>query len=126
MAISEAVQDGFAAPSFSYHAIVSSITEAETISRSPSPSISATWTSYAPSALVAITVLVNVGSAAPLFSSQPIVSSFSEAPTISKSPSPSISATVISLTESAFVIMVAAVKDGLTLPSFSYHLIVSS
>ena len=29
------------APTFSYHAIVSSLKEAETISRSPSPSISA-------------------------------------------------------------------------------------
>ena len=45
--ISVAVQEGSAAPSFSYHAIVLSPLDAETISRSPSSSISAAYTSYA-------------------------------------------------------------------------------
>ena len=106
--------------------MVSSKDDAETISKSPSASKSATCTSFALSALVAITDLVNVGSAAPSFSYQAIVSSFSEAERISKSPSLSISATVISLTESALVAIVAAVNVGFILPLFSNHLMVSS
>ena len=74
---------------------MSSVAEAETISKSPSPSTSAIETSCAPSALVDITTVVNVGFAAPLFSYKAILSSPAEAETISKSPSPSISATSI-------------------------------
>ena len=49
---------GFAAPSFSYQAIVSSLSDADIISKSPSPSKSATCTSVAQSALVAISEAV--------------------------------------------------------------------
>ena len=59
--ISVDFQDGFAAPSFSYQATVSSLSETDTISKSPSPSISEIEISWAPSAVVAITALVNVG-----------------------------------------------------------------
>ena len=52
-------------------------------------------TSDAPSALVVISAAVNVGSAAPSFSYQAIVSSKAEAEIISKSPSPSTSAYVL-------------------------------
>ena len=72
--------------------MVSSLEEADRISISPSPSISAAKTDCAPSALVAISAAVQVGSAAPLFSYHAMVSSSKEADTISISPSPSISA----------------------------------
>ena len=75
MAISAAVKLGSAAPLFSYQEIVSSSLDAATISISPSLSISATKTSLGPSAEVAIVVAAKVGSAAPLFSSQVILSS---------------------------------------------------
>ncbi|MED5419916.1 MAG: hypothetical protein VYD01_00525, partial [Pseudomonadota bacterium] len=65
VAMSAALQLGFAAPSFSYQAMVSSTAEAETISRSPSPSRSATYTSLAASALVAMSAALQVGSLAP-------------------------------------------------------------
>ena len=93
MAISAAVQDGSAAPSFSYQAMVSSLKEAETISKSPSPSISAISTLIAPSVLVLISAAVQDGSSAPSFSYQAMVSSCLEVDTISKSPSLSRSAT---------------------------------
>ena len=92
VAILAAAQVGSAAPLFSYQAMVSSRKEAETISISPSPSISAAKTELAPSALVAILAAAQVGSAAPLFSYQAMVSSSEEADTISISPSPSMSA----------------------------------
>ena len=72
--------------------MVSSLEEADTMSISPSPSISAAKTDCGLSALVAITALVQEGSAAPLFSYQAMVSSLMEADIISISPSPSISA----------------------------------
>ena len=103
MAISAAVHDGSAAPSFLYQAIVSSPEEAETISKSPSPSISATLTSLAPAAEVAISAAVQDGLVAPSFSYQAMVLSRREAETISKSPSPSISATWTFLAPSADV-----------------------
>ena len=93
--ISVAAQDGLAVPSFSYHAIVLSPEEAETISKSPSRSISAICISLATFAEVLISAAVKAGVhvAAPSFSYQAIVSSLLEAETISKSPSPSKSAT---------------------------------
>ena len=91
VAISDAVQLGSEAPSFSYHAIVSSTREADRISISPSPSISAAKTSYAPSALVAISEADQLGFALPSFSYHAIVSSLYETETISMSPSPSMS-----------------------------------
>ena len=87
------VQLGFAAPSDSYQAIVSSLYEAETRSISPSPSISEAKTSLALSAPVSISAAVQLGLAAPSFSYQAIVLSNLEAEIISKSPSPSISPT---------------------------------
>ena len=63
--------------------MVSSLADADSISRSPSPSISAIVTAIAPSALVAISAAVHVGSAAPLFSYQATVSSLKEAETVS-------------------------------------------
>ena len=105
---------------------MSSRGDAETISKSPSPSTSATFTSWAPSAFVAISAAVNVGLAAPSFSYQAIVSSSAEAEMISKSPSPSISTTVIPLAPSADVDITEEVKEGFSLPSFLNHLIESS
>ena len=87
-----AVQVGFASPLFSYQAMVLSLKSADTISISPSPSISATWTSLAPAALVDISAATHVGFASPLFSYQAMVLSLKSADTISISPSPSISA----------------------------------
>ena len=59
--MSVAVQEGLEAPSFSYHATVLSSHDAETMSRSPSLSMSATWISYAPSAEVAMSDAVHEG-----------------------------------------------------------------
>ena len=59
--ISAAVKLGLAFPSFSYQAMVLSSREAERISISPSPSISAAKTENAPSADVAISAAVKVG-----------------------------------------------------------------
>ena len=50
-----------ATPSVSYQAMVSSPDDADTISRSPSPSTSATYTDLAPSALVSMSVPENEG-----------------------------------------------------------------
>ena len=55
-----------------------------------------------------------------------MVSSFSEAEIISRSPSPSISAAKTDRAPSADVAISAAVKVGLAFPSFSYHAMVSS
>ena len=85
------VQLGFAAPSDSYQAIVSSLYEAETRSISPSPSISEAKTSLALSALVSISAAVQLGFTEPSFSYQAIVSSLSDAERISISPSKSTS-----------------------------------
>ena len=126
VAISAAVQEGSAAPLFSYQAIVSSSTEADTISISPSPSISAAKTENAPFALVAISEAVKEGSAAPLFSYQAMVLSFKEADIISISPSPSISAAKTDLAKSAFVAISEAVQVGSTAPLFSYQAMVLS
>ena len=126
MTISEDVQDGLAAPLFSYHAMVSSAYDAETMSRSPSPSISATCTSRAASAVVAILAEVHDGSAAPSFSYQAMVSSSDDAETMSRSPSPSISATCTARAEFALVAISAEVHDGSAAPSFSYQAMVSS
>ena len=90
--ISVAVKVGFALPSFSYQAIVLSFSEAETMSKKPSLFKSATKTPLTKSASVAISEAVKVGSDAPSFSYQAIVSSFAEAETISISPSLSMSA----------------------------------
>ena len=57
---------------FSYQAILSSLSDAEIISLSPSLSISAAKTETAPAALVDIVRTVKLGSAAPLFSYQAI------------------------------------------------------
>ena len=67
--------------------MVSSLAEADNMSRSPSPSKSAIVTALAPSAVVAISTAVQVGSFAPSFSYQAMVSSLKEAETISRSPS---------------------------------------
>ena len=65
----------FSDPSFSYQLISFASIPVATISISPSLSISATNTSLGPSAEVAIVVAAKVGSAAPLFLSQVILSS---------------------------------------------------
>ena len=93
VAMSAAVHEGLAAPSFSYHAMVSSFNPAETMSMSPSLSMSATWISYAPPAEVAMSAAVHEGLAAPSFSYHAMVSSSRDAETMSRSPSPSMSAT---------------------------------
>ena len=106
-----AVHVGLAAPLFSYQAMVLSRAEAEIISISPSPSMSSAKTKNAPSALVAITFLVQVGFASPLFSYQAMVSSANEADRISISPSPSMSAAKTDLGASVFVAISVVVKD---------------
>ena len=106
--------------------MVSSLKEAERISMSPSPSISAAKTDCAPSADVAISAAVQVGFALPSFSYQAMVSSSSEAERISMSPSPSISAAKTVTAPLADVAISAAVQVGFTLPSFSYQAMVSS
>ena len=78
--------------SASYHARVSSSTDAETMSRSPSPSMSPTKTSRAPVAEVVMSVPDQDGSAAPLFWYHAMVWSKADAETMSRSPSPSKSA----------------------------------
>ena len=120
VAISAAVQEGFAAPSFSYQAIASSSAEADTISISPSPSISATTTDLAPSALVAISAAVQEGFAAPLFSYQAIASSIPDADTISISPSLSISAIKTPEAPSVDVETVLATNDDVASPEVSF------
>ena len=126
VAISAAEKEGSLAPLFSYHAIASSAYDAETISRSPSLSKSATWTIHAPSALESIVCNVKEGFAAPLFSSHEILSSNSDAETISRSPSLSISAATTDRAPSMFVAISIAVNDGSDAPLFSYHAMVSS
>ena len=87
-----AIKMGSEVPSFSYQAILLSILDALTISRSPSPSMSAAKTERAPSADVVMVRAVKLGSAAPSFSYQAILSSLYEAERTSRSPSLSISA----------------------------------
>ena len=65
VAISTAVQDGSAAPLFSYQEMASSSCDAETISISPSLSISAAKTDLAPSAAVEIVLATNDAVAKP-------------------------------------------------------------
>ena len=88
--VTEEVED--VVQSVSYHATVSSPNDAETTSRSPSPSISATYTPRAPLALVAMVTGVKDGFVPPLFSYHVMALSFSDAETMSMSPSPSTSA----------------------------------
>ena len=126
VAMSAAVHEGSAAPSFSYHAMVSSKYDAETMSRSPSPSMSATYTDFAPEAEVAMSVAVHEGLAAPSFSYHAIVLSDSDAETMSRSPSSSMSATWTDIGLSAEVATTFSVHDGFAAPSFSYHAMVSS
>ena len=126
VAMSTATHVGSAAPSFSYHAIVWSFSAADTISRSPSPSMSAANTDFAPSAVVAMVAAAQEGSAAPSFSYHAIVSSTFSAEIMSRSPSPSMSATNTDLAPDAEVLMSAAVQEGSAAPSFSYHAIVLS
>ena len=124
--MSDAVHEGLAAPSFSYHATVSSSYDAETMSGSPSPSMSATWTDIGLSAVVATTFFVHDGFAAPSFSYHAMVSSSRDAETMSRSPSPSMSATYTQPAPLSVVEMSDAVHEGLAAPSFSYHATVSS
>ena len=135
VSMSAAVQDGLAAPSFSYHAMVSSSADADTMSRSPSPSMSATKTERALEAFVAMSAAAHVGLAAPSFSYHAMVSSTPDAETMSRSPSPSMSATTTEYAPSAEVAMSAAVHDGLAMVNdvtqvlvsvCSYHAMVSS
>ena len=86
------VKVGSAAPSFSYHAILSSPWLADRMSRCPSLLTSPATTVRAPSAVVEMTISVNVGSAAPSFSCQAIVSAPCVADKTSMSPSSSTSA----------------------------------
>ena len=109
--------------SVSYQVILE---EPEMISISPSPSMSAAKTEFAPPASVSISAAVQEGSEAPSFSYQAIVLSFLEAESISMSPSPSISAAKTAVAASADVAISAAVKVGFALPSFSYQAMVSS
>ena len=121
-----AVQVGSALPSFSYQTIVSSFKEADTISISPSPSMSAAKTFLESSAVDAISAAVQLGSALPSFSYQAIVLSLKEAETISRSPSPSISSTKTVLTSSTPVAIFAPTspfQPGFAPPLFSYHII---
>ena len=121
-----AVKLGSEAPLFSYQAILSSLYEADNTSRSPSLSMSAAQTPYATSAEVVMVLAVKLGSEAPSFSYQAILSSMTEADTTSRSPSLSISAAQTEWAPSAEVVMVLAVKLGSEAPSFSCQAILSS
>ena len=90
--------------------MVLSLAEDDTISISPSPSISAAKTEFAPAALVAISAAVQVGFASPLFSYQAMVLSALEADRISISPSPSISAAKTPYARAASVAISVAVE----------------
>ena len=68
-------------PSFLYQAILSSLTDAERASMSPSPSTSVAKTEMAPSAAVEITRSVKVGGKPPSLSYYAIVSSSRDAET---------------------------------------------
>ena len=75
-----------------YNSTALPLNNAETMSRSSSPSISATNALRAPFADELTIISVHVGSMAPSFSHIAMVLSLSTAETISRSPSPSISA----------------------------------
>ena len=92
-----------AAPSFSYQAIVLSNQDAESTSISPSPSISAAYTECAPFAAAVTICSLKLGTAAPSFSYQTMLSSNQEADNTSISPSPSISVEVTKTAPSALV-----------------------
>ena len=92
--------------------------DAETMSGSPSPSMSATYTDLAPSAEVVMSAAVHVGLAAPSFSYHAMVSSACEAETMSRSPSPSMSATYTESAPSAEVAISAAVHAGFAMNKF--------
>jgi hypothetical protein len=72
--------------------MVSSLKEAESTSRSPSPSTSAVSMYSTPSAPVVMVRVVHPGGEAPSFSSQATLSSKADAETTSRSPSASTSA----------------------------------
>src|SRR6185295_130322 len=113
-------------PTFSYQAILSSLIEAESASRSPSPSTSAAYTERAPLALVEIVCSVQEVPPPPTFSYQAILSSCSDAESASRSPSPSTSATRTEKAPSALVEMVWSAQDVPPPPAFSYQAILSS
>ena len=96
-------------PLFLYHAILLSKREAESTSRSPSPSKSAAWTDHAPSAEVLMAVCT-VKPPLPSFLYHAILSSSREADNTSKSPSPSKSAAYTDQAPSAVVLMGAWVS----------------
>ena len=97
------------------------------ISISPSLSISATKIHLAPSALVATFVIVKLGSGAPSFSYQSILSLLADAVTISISPSPSISAAKIEYKKPLTASLISCfIKSGFAAPLFSYQEILLS
>ena len=100
--------------------MASSAPEAEIISISPSLSISATYIALAPSALVAISLTVQDGFTAPLFSYQAMASSSCDAETISISPSLSRSAAKTDRAPSADVETVLATNDAVAKPEVSF------
>ena len=106
----------------SYHAILSSLKDAERTSRSPSPSTSAAYTENAPSAAVVISCAVKLS--APSFSYHAILLPNCKAERTSISPSPSTSAAYTDRAPLAAVVRVCAVK--FSAPSFSYHAILLS
>ena len=123
VAISALVQVGFALPSFSYQAMVLSYPEADTMSISPSLSISEANTDRAPLTSVVILAAAQLGFALPSFSSQVMAEGLQEADKMSISPSPSISAAKTDHT-SAVPPITALVQVGFALPSFSYQAMV--
>ena len=81
-----------ATPLFSYHVMALLPNNPATMSRSPSLSRSATYMVRTPLALVTTSCVVHDGLAAPSFSYHEMVLSVNAAATMSRSPSPSISA----------------------------------
>ena len=110
---------------FSYQAILSSSLDAESTSRSPSPSTSAAKTDTAPSAAVVITCWSPKLPDPSVFSYQAILSSPYEAESTSRSPSPSTSAAKTELATSVSEEIAVCSKNAALrwMVRFSYHAI---
>ena len=106
--MTRSVKLGGEPPSLSYHAILSSFSDAERTSIFPSPSTSAAKTEYAASAVVTTIRSVKVGGKPPSFSYHAILSSSPDAERTSVSPSPSKS---VAKTEKAPIALVEITRS---------------
>src|SRR5262245_8591537 len=106
---------------FSYHTMRSALGDAETASRSPSPSTSAPTTLRAPGTAVVTACSDQAAPFAPRFSYQLTSLSRSDAEARSRSPSPSRSAATTASAPFAAVVTVCAVQREASPAEFSYH-----